>query len=145
MSIDTLISRLDGVKKTGSGRHLARCPAHDDRSPSLSIKDGGDGRVLLHCFAGCETEDVLSAVGLTFSDVMPERIGAEHSYNPAPLRIPSRDVLATLDHESLVVSIIASDFLKHREIDEATWARLAQSVSRINEARAASAHAKVAR
>ena len=80
MSIETLVSRLDGIKETGPGRYLSRCPAHDDRSPSLAIKDGDDGRVLLHCFAGCETEDVLSAIGLTFSDVMPVRIGSDQSY-----------------------------------------------------------------
>ena len=61
MSIESLISRLDGVKETGPGKYVARCPAHEDRSPSLAIKDCGDGRILLHDFAGCETEDVLSA------------------------------------------------------------------------------------
>ena len=59
MTIETLISRLDGVRETGSGKYLARCPAHDDRNPSLAIKDGDDGRVLVHCFAGCGTAEVL--------------------------------------------------------------------------------------
>ncbi len=145
MTIETLISRLDGVKETGPGKYLSRCPAHADRSPSLAIKDGDDGRVLIHCFAGCETEDVLSAIGMTFSDIMPERIGAKHSYKPVRNRISPRDALATLDHESLVVAIIAHDFLEHKEIDEPTWARLAQSVARINETRAMAAPAKVAR
>ncbi len=131
-----LLELLQGVKETAPGRYIARCPAHDDRSPSLSIKDGDDGRVLLHCFAGCGTEDVLSAIGLTFSDVMPERIGAEHSYKPVRNRISPRDALATLDHESLVVAIIGADFLEHKEIDEDTWGRLAAAVQRINTTRA---------
>ena len=145
MTIETLISRLEAVKETGPGKYLSRCPAHDDRSPSLSIKDGDDGRVLIHCFAGCEPQSVLDAIGMTFSDIMPERIGTEHYHNGNPNWIPARDALATLDHESLVVSIIGADFLEHKEIDEATWARLAQSVSRINEIRAACAPAKAAR
>ncbi len=145
MNIEALISRLDGVKETGPGKYLSRCPAHDDRSPSLAIKDGDDGRVLIHCFAGCETEDVLSAIGMTFSDVMPERIGTEHSYRPVRNRISPRDALATIDHESLVVAIIGADILKYREIDEQTWSRLAQSVSRINETRVMSAPARVGR
>ncbi len=143
MSIDTLISRLDGVKQTGNGRYLASCPAHDDRSPSLAIKDGDDGRVLVHCFAGCETEDVLSAIGLTFADVMPERIGQDHAYKPVRNRISPRDALATLDHESLVVAIIGADFLEHKEIDGETWDRLGAAVQRINTTRAKCAPARM--
>jgi hypothetical protein len=145
MSIDTLIFRLSGLKETLNGQYIALCPGHDDRSPSLSVRECEDGRVLLHCFAGCDTGNVLAAIGMTFADVMPKRIGQFHSHKPVPFRIPPRDALITLDHESLVVAIIASDFLEHREIDQATWARLAQAVSRINKTRAASAPAKVAR
>ena len=137
MTINALISRLDGVRETGHEKYVALCPAHDDRSPSLAIKDCGDGRVLLHCFAGCETQDVLSAIGLTFSDVMPERVGGDHSYRPQ--RFDARQVLATVDHESLVVAIIGADILEHKEIDEPTWIRLAQGVHRINSARAIAA------
>ena len=143
MAIDDLLNRLDGVKETGQGKYLSRCPAHNDRSPSLAIKDGDDGRALLHCFAGCETEDVLSAIGLTFSDVMPERIGTEHSYKPVRNRISPRDALATLDHESLVVAIVGADFLEHKEIDDETWGRLAAAVERINTTRAMCAPARV--
>ena len=139
MSIDVLLDRLDGVKETGHGKYLSRCPAHDDRSPSLAIKDGDDGRVLIHCFAGCETEDVLSAIGMTFSDIMPERVGTKHSYRPVHNRISPRDVLATLDHESLVVAMIGADFIKRQSLDDATWKRLASSVNRINSARAQAA------
>ena len=145
MTIETLISRLDGVKETGPGKYVSRCPSHDDRSPSLAIKDGDDGRVLIHCFAGCEPQSVLDAIGLTFSDIMPERCGAEHGYKPVRNRISPRDALATLDHESLVVAIIGADILTHKKVDESTWARLAQSVARINETRAMAAPAKVAR
>ncbi len=137
MTINTLLNGLDRIRETGHGKYVTRCPAHDDRSPSLAIKDCGDGRVLLHCFAGCETEDVLNAIGLTFSDVMPERIGVNHSYRPQSF--DARQVLATLDHESLVVAIIGADFLEHNEIDKPTWSRLAQGVQRINSARAIAA------
>jgi putative DNA primase/helicase len=50
---------------------MARCPAHEDRTPSLSGKAGDDGRVLLHCLAGCRTADVLSEIGLSFRDLYP--------------------------------------------------------------------------
>ena len=143
MSLETLIDRLDGVKETGPGKYLSRCPSHDDRSPSLAISEGDDGRVLLHCFAGCETEDVLSVVGLTFADVMPERIGQEHAYKPVRNRISPKDALSTLDHESLVVAIIGADFLEHKVIDGDTWGRLGLAVQRINSTRAMCASARV--
>jgi len=50
-----------------AGGWLARCPAHDDRTPSLSIIDGRCGRPIFHCFAGCDWRDVsdrLAAMGL---------------------------------------------------------------------------------
>lgn len=141
MSIETLLSRVDGVRETGQGKYVTRCPAHEDKSPSLAIKECADGKVLLKCFAGCETEDVLAAVGMTFSDVMPEKIGTEHSYRPQKW-INAKDALATLDHEALVVSIIGADFLEHKEIDEDTWSRLAVSVSRINDTRSKIAPAR---
>jgi hypothetical protein len=54
---------------------MVRCPAHDDRSPSLRIGVGDDGRVLVYCFAGCATEDVLRCAGLTFADLHAESLG----------------------------------------------------------------------
>ena len=117
MSLETLVERLDGVKETGYDRYVARCPAHDDRSPSLAVRDCGDGRVLLHCFAGCETDDVLSALGLTFSDVMPERIGSFHTYKSEHHRFDARQVLAGVSHEVTVVCLIAES-LAHTANDE---------------------------
>lgn len=57
------------ARRTGAGKWQARCPAHDDRSPSLSIRAGQDGRVLVHCFAGCVLEGILSALNLTRGDL----------------------------------------------------------------------------
>ncbi len=70
MALEQILGLLDGVQKRGRG-YLARCPAHDDRHPSLSIGEGDDGRVLLRCWAGCETKAVLEALGLSWSDLFP--------------------------------------------------------------------------
>lgn len=51
----------------------AYCPVHGDNRPSLSLGVGRDGRLLLHCFAGCEPDEVLAAVGLSFRDLIPSR------------------------------------------------------------------------
>lgn len=68
--LDDVLSRVPGHRKSGSG-WLARCPAHDDSGPSLSISETADGRVLLHCFAGCAFDSVRSALGLSRSDLGP--------------------------------------------------------------------------
>lgn len=72
MSADALLLRLDGVKRTGPNRWIGRCPAHDDRSPSMAVRELDDGRVLVHCFAGCSVEEILSAAGLEFHALFPE-------------------------------------------------------------------------
>jgi hypothetical protein len=69
--LDTVLARLPGARTTGTG-WLARCPAHDDRRPSLSLAEGADGRILVLCRAGCSTEAVVGALGLTMADLFPE-------------------------------------------------------------------------
>ncbi|MBN1631069.1 MAG: AAA family ATPase [Thermoleophilia bacterium] len=69
--IATVLDRLEGVKKSGQG-YMARCPAHEDRRQSLSVSEGNDGRVLLCCHAGCETETILAALGLESRDLFAE-------------------------------------------------------------------------
>ena len=135
MSIDAFLSSLDGVKKTGANRYLARCPAHDDRSPSLSVAEGDNGRTLIHCFAGCEPLDILNSVGMKFSHIMPERLDGVTNQGPVRNRILPREALEALDHEALVVAVIASDIQERRDIDNPTWARLSLAVQRINDAR----------
>jgi hypothetical protein len=56
---------------------MAKCPGHDDEKSSLSIKEGDDGRVLLHCHAGCSFEVILDALGLEAKDLFPEKAGAK--------------------------------------------------------------------
>jgi hypothetical protein len=66
--IDALRKTGRQPRKSGAG-YAARCPAHDDGKPSLSINEGDDGRVLVKCHAGCPTEDVVDAFGLAMPDL----------------------------------------------------------------------------
>ena len=71
--INQLIDRLESVRKTGADRYIAKCPAHDDGDPSLSVRELPDGRILLHCFSGrCGGLDILTSIGLEWADVMPD-------------------------------------------------------------------------
>ena len=77
------IATLLNARKNGSA-WMAKCPAHDDKNPSLSISEGRDGRTLLKCFAGCTAEQIITTVGLRMSDLMP-KIGTTLS-NPQQRR-----------------------------------------------------------
>lgn len=70
--MNKFVERLDNPKQTGDRQWVAKCPAHDDRDPSLSVAETQDGRTLIHCHAGCEALDVVHAVGLELADLFPE-------------------------------------------------------------------------
>lgn len=111
MRCDALLSRLERVRRTGNGRWISRCPAHDDKGPSLAVRELDDGRVLLHCFAGCEAQNVLDAVGLALEDLFPERIGGDivkrerRPFNAV-------DVLRCLSFEAIVLCQYATCLAK---------------------------------
>lgn len=70
-NVGKLLSRLKGVQKSGAHQWKALCPAHDDHTPSLSVKDD-DGCILIHCFSGCGVAEIVSSVGLQLHDLFPD-------------------------------------------------------------------------
>lgn len=73
MDLSSLLSRLQNVKKSGNG-WIARCPAHDDRVPSLSLFWGRDGRLHAHCHIGCKLSEILAATGLENVEIVSKKI-----------------------------------------------------------------------
>jgi len=71
VTVEEVIAQLN-AKKNGVG-YKAKCPAHDDHEPSLSIGSGEDGRVLLHCHAGCELDAICAAMNIEPGDLFPKR------------------------------------------------------------------------
>jgi len=70
---ETILERLEMVRKTGSSKWIARCPAHNDGTPSLSVTEIDSGnRVLIHCHGGCGALDVLESIGLDWSALYPD-------------------------------------------------------------------------
>jgi hypothetical protein len=133
VNADSLLARLDGVKRTGDRRWIARCPAHLDRTPSLSIRETGDGMILIHDFGGCEVTAVLDAIGLQLADLYDRP--TKHFRPSARSRIPAADILEVLAVEVNVVAIIAADISQSREINEIDWQRLKVACGRISSAR----------
>lgn len=130
--VHCLLARLDKVKANGPGRWLACCPAHDDRSPSLAIRETEDGTILVKCFTGCPTADVLAAVGMEMHELFPKRDNDAFrtSKRPGERWVP-RDVLAAVAREALVV-LLAAEAMKHeRPLAPADRDRLAVAAGRL--------------
>ncbi len=71
MNIEEILNKLQKVKATGNRKWMACCPAHPDKTPSLSVSVGNDERILLYCHAGCAIESVLYALQLEMKDLYP--------------------------------------------------------------------------
>jgi len=130
-NLDKLLSHLDKVKRIANDRYTAICPAHDDRRPSLAIKYVDD-RLLLHCFCGCETADILSAIGLTFRDIMPTKNKGNFKKDKKPFY--AMDLLSIIKFEASLVYLYAGDMSKGLRLTSKDKERLLLSTSRINHA-----------
>jgi hypothetical protein len=129
--IEKLITRLEGVKRTGPGRFVAICPAHDDKNPSLAVAEK-DGKPLLHCFAGCDPADVLAAVGLTFSDLYPER--PTYTKGQRSAQFDPFDILKALTREAGIVTLAAAQISTGHALTTADAARVRLAHERLRDA-----------
>mgnify|MGYP006339193201 CR=1 FL=1 len=134
MSADALLANLERVKKRpGQNCYQARCPAHDDKGPSLSIRETEDGRVLVHCFAGCSVHEIVQAVGLELSDLFPPRDDGQH-YRPERRPFPATDALRAVSFEALVVCAAAAALAAGEPLSAVDRERLLQAGERIQSA-----------
>lgn len=135
------LSRVSSAKETGPGEWICSCPGplHDrgDRNPSLSLKEQQDGTLLVHCLAGCETAEVLAAVGLDLRDLYPEPL----SHYKAPLSKFQRkrhgqamDALRAIRHEVLIASVAAGMIRNGEALDDDAIDRLVTAEYRIKKA-----------
>lgn len=132
MAAADLLARLTKVRPTGRGRWSACCPAHEDRSPSLTITEKDDGLVLIRCFAECPADAIVGAVGLELSDLFPPR-PVEHA---RPMRRPfnSNDVLRAAAFEALVASVAASNVAQGKTLTQVDRERLVTAAARLQRA-----------
>jgi hypothetical protein len=128
---DTLLSKLEKVQSKGNGRFVARCPAHADSAPSLSIRVVDDGRVLLHCFAGCSVEEVVSSIGLTLNDLFPPSEKGDDTKRPERRPFSLAQILAAFQVELLIGVQILSAFSRGEAMPEQARARAGQCSERL--------------
>lgn len=132
--IDKVLQRLESVKKTAPDRWIARCSAHDDRRPSLSIREADDGKVLLHCFAGCGAAEIVTALGLSLADLFP---GDRYSVTgTGPMRRPFSwaDAMRGVAHEVAVALLIVEAVRSGNTLTPEDVDRLALAEQRIDAA-----------
>ena len=112
MNVEAVLARLQGVRCNGE-QWTAQCPAHADKSPSLSVRSG-NSKVLLHCFAGCTVEAICAVLGIKVSDLFAERREAQRP-EPDIVRHVQRQLtglrsrLTPSDRERAVTVVLADE------------------------------------
>lgn len=134
MRAEELLSRLQKVRGR-NGSWTACCPAHQDKSPSLAVRETKDGRILLHCFGGCSIDSIVSSLGVQMTDLFPER----PTYSPPErTRFYASDLLRVIAFEATVVAIAAHDLRAGKRLSDSDLDRLSVAHQRINAALEAS-------
>ena len=128
MDVHEILTRFPSAKSSGSGWQ-ARCPKHDDRTPSLSISTGDDGRTLVHCHTGCPVEDILAAVGLTLRDLFVDPVSASTTSWVIAETYPYTDELGALLYE--VVRYAPKAFRQRRPDGRGGWIWKLDDVRRV--------------
>lgn len=134
MKAELLLSRLEKVRTAGRDRWMARCPAHHDGTPSLSVRALDDGRMLLYCYAGCDVQAVLGAIGLQFSDLYPDQSLGCGLKGSVDRLITARQGLEIVAKESLLVAVFAADQAQGKLLSESDRSRLMPAAGRIHAA-----------
>ena len=130
MRINNMLSKLNKVRKSGKD-YMACCPAHDDQSPSLSISETADGKILLHCFAGCDVAEVLSAMGVEMADLFPEPLKAEYGKKRKRVYFDKDTVFKIIEKDLLVFVLVANDLMNGYPINMDDRNQIAVSRQRI--------------
>jgi len=105
--IDNVLSRLESVRKRQQSQWSARCPAHADKGPSLSVRESTDGAVLIHCFAGCTPYEIVACIGLELHELFPPRELAPGTPMRTAQLLTSGQALELLANEAMLVAVAA--------------------------------------
>lgn len=128
-ALDRFLDRLEGTRRSSPVSWVALCPAHEDRHPSLSVREASDGRVLIHCFAGCDPASVCASIGMDLSELFPESdlpLWYEgKSHKPLHRKFMPQDVIAVLARELTFLSVCAADLAKDDRLAAEDQQRLA--------------------
>ncbi len=115
MTLNEFLSNLKKVKKNRNG-WLAQCPAHDDKEPSLSIKEGNKRRIIFYCYAGCSFASICAAL-----DIQPKELSNNNTTQ-------QKQIVAVYDYKSesgellfQVVRYAPKDFRQRKSDGQGGW------------------------
>lgn len=130
--LDNILARLDQVRQRQAGQYSARCPAHADTGPSLSVRESTDGSVLVHCFAGCTAYEILASIGLELHDLYPPRERPPGAPKRQARLLTAGQALELLADESMLVAVAAANVGHGFLLTEIDLARVLAAAGRIN-------------
>lgn len=130
--IDNILIRLEKVRRRQAGQWSARCPAHADKGPSLSVRETPEGAVLVHCFAACEVSAIASAMGLEMHELFPPRNKPTNAPRKIANLLTSSQALELLASETLFVAVALTNYLSGITLTPPDAKRLRLAAGRIN-------------
>jgi hypothetical protein len=127
-TVETILSKLGRVRRNGNG-WIARCPAHKDLSPSLSICERA-GKILLHCHAGCSVQSICTALGIRLRDLFSESTARRRAPERPIIRAARRVASEGLQHHHRSVrdTPVTVIFTEAADVDTAIARALALTV-----------------
>lgn len=131
--IDTLLPLLDKVKQTGNSKWVACCPAHDDKTPSMAIKETESGMILIRCFAGCGFNEIVASVGLLPEDLFPEK-PSHHKRAPERQPFSPNQVLKCVFSDLQKIAIASRAIANKQEITEDDYQAFSEAIERVEDA-----------
>ena len=129
--IDNILSQLEKVTQRQPGQFSARCPAHADKGPSLSIRETPEGSVLIYCFAGCTVAAVVAAMGLDMTALFPPREKSGREPTRTPRLLTAGQALELLESEATLVAMAAGNLQQGVILNQSDLDRLNKASGRI--------------
>lgn len=134
--IDNLLSRLHQIKtkkpnRAGCRQWQALCPSHPDKTPSLTITECADGTVLVKCWSGCTTDEIVNAISLELKDLFVQQPDKQSYSDRAPKKkiCPSKEAI---EHEQLIIQIAQSHLKKGDVLTPTDHQRYQQAKKRLS-------------
>ena len=125
--VQTVLGRLHGIARSGDG-WMAKCPAHHDEKPSLSVRYGSDGRALLKCHAGCSVDSILEKLGLEKRDLFAHEPRLALAAPPKQTPRTRRSIVAEYDYRNAAGGLLfqtirydPKDFRQRRPDGKGGW------------------------
>jgi hypothetical protein len=133
--IELILSKLEKVRQRQPNQWSACCPSHEDKSPSLSIRETEDGAVLIFCFSGCSTKSIVDSLCINMSDLFPPKSKSGNEPKRLPRKLTSSQALEILDDEANFIAIAALNLSNQKTLTSTDLKKCAVAASKISQLR----------